>query len=62
MKRKAIAAATKILSKNRFDAFTIFNFNAFVIFNINVFKIFNTFTLQETSKKSLEILFLNTCM
>ena len=45
MKRKAIAAATKILSKNRFDAFTIFNFNAFVIFNINVFNTFNTFTL-----------------
>ena len=45
MKRKAIAAATKIPSKNRFDAFTIFNFNAFVIFNINVFSTFNTFTL-----------------
>ena len=45
MKRKAIAAATKIPSKNRFDAFTIFNFNAFVIFNIKVFNTFNTFTL-----------------
>ena len=45
MKRKAIAAATKIPSKNCFDAFTIFNFNAFVIFNINVFNTFNTFTL-----------------
>ena len=45
MKSKAIAAATKFPSKNRFNAFTIFNFNAFFIFNINFFNTFNTFTL-----------------
>ena len=45
MKSKAIAAATKIPSKNHFNAFTVFNFNAFVIFNINFFNTFNTFTL-----------------
>ena len=37
MKSKAIAAATKIPSKNRFNASTIFN--------INFFNTFNTFTL-----------------
>ena len=45
MKSKAIAAATKIPSKNRFNAFTIFNVDTFVIFNINFFNTFNTFTL-----------------
>ena len=44
MKRKVIAAATKIPLRNRFNNFTIFNFNAFVMLNINIFNAFNTFT------------------
>ena len=50
MKSKAIAAATKIPLRNRFNTFAIFSFNAFMIFNINFFDTFNTFTLLIPSK------------
>ena len=45
MKSKAIAAATKIPLRNRFNTFAIFDFNAFIIFNINFFNTFNTIAL-----------------